>query len=298
MICDAHCHFFSSGFFEALGRQRGGTASGALIAREAGCDDPGSPEDLADRWRDELDRHGVARAALIASLPGDEASVWRALARHPERFVGYFVVDPTRPDVTDHVEQALAHDLRVACLFPAMHGYVLSDDRVLELAGRLAQRPGTALFAHCGAFSVGIRQKLGLPSPFESKWGNPLDLQRVATRHPSLPIIVPHFGAGLFRELLMLADLCPNVVADTSSSNRWLRYHPRLSLRDVFEQALAVLGPRRILFGTDSSYFPRGWQRAIYEEQGRLLDELAVSDADRNGILADNFNRLFPPVRP
>ena len=35
---------------------------------------------------------------------------------------------------------------------------------------------------------------------------------------------LPHFGAGYFREALMLADLCPNVYLDTSSSNSWMRY--------------------------------------------------------------------------
>ena len=39
-----------------------------------------------------------------------------------------------------------------------------------------------------------------------------------------MPIIIPHFGAGLFREALMVADLCPNVLLDTSSSNGWIKY--------------------------------------------------------------------------
>ena len=30
------------------------------------------PEELAKRWVKELDRHGLARSVLIASVPGDE----------------------------------------------------------------------------------------------------------------------------------------------------------------------------------------------------------------------------------
>ena len=92
MINDAHCHFFSSPFLAALAAQRGRrpAESPSTLCRELGWEDPGSPEELADRWVRELDRSGVARAALIASVPGDEASVAAAVARHPSRLVGFF----------------------------------------------------------------------------------------------------------------------------------------------------------------------------------------------------------------
>ena len=83
---------------------------------------------------------------------------------------------------------------------------------------------GVALFVHCGVLTVGIRKKLGLRTRFDMRFGNPLDVQRIAVEYPSMPIIIPHFGAGLFREALMLADLCPNVYLDTSSSNRSIAY--------------------------------------------------------------------------
>ena len=87
------------------------------------------------------------------------------------------------------------------------------------------------MFVHCGVLSVGVRKKLGLPSPFDIRFGNPLDLHAVASSFPSVPVIIPHFGAGLFREALMVADLCPNVLLDTSSSNGWMKYaDPDLTL--------------------------------------------------------------------
>src|SRR5690606_18495042 len=103
--------------------------------------------------------------------------------------------------------------------------------------------------------------------------GDPLAVARLAARFPRVPVIIPHFGAGLFREALMAADQCPNIHLDTSSSNAWMRYHPRLTLSDVFRQALAVAGPERLLFGTDSSFFPRGWQQAIFDAQLAALDD-------------------------
>lgn len=296
-VNDAHCHFFSARFFDVLGRQKGlpGDSPGAEVTRLVGWDHPGTPEALADRWADTLTAGGVGRALLIGSVPGEEEQVARAVARHPDRFVGAFMLDPTQEGALTRVTWALAQPgMRVVCLFPAMHGYTPSDPRVMGLAEQVAGSAGAALFVHCGVLTVGIRRKLGLPSAFEARYGNPLELQGLALRHPTLPIVVPHFGAGFFRELLMVADTCPNVLVDTSSSNAWMKYNPGLTLRHVFGQALTVLGADRLLFGTDSSFFPRGWNGTIRDTQLAVLDELGVPHVDQQAICAGNFDRLFP----
>ncbi len=286
MLNDVHCHFFSTPFFSALG---GDAAISALA-----WDPPGTAEALADRWVAELDRSGVSRAALIASVPGDEASVGAAVRRHRSRFVGLFMLDPTKPDAAKTAAAALdTHHLRGICLFPAMHRFSIQDDRVLNVFEVAAERPGTVVFVHCGVLSVGVRKLLGLPCPFDIRFGNPLDLNAVAISYPMVKIIVPHFGAGLFREALMLADQCSNIVFDTSSSNSWIRYQPGLTLSAVFKTALAVLGPDRLLFGSDSSFFPRGWVRDVYEQQSAVLDELGAGSEVREKVFGGNFERLF-----
>ena len=294
---DAHVHFFSDQFFAALGRQRppDSQQSAAEVVSVLGWNPPGTAEDLADRWVQELDRNGVGRAALIASVPGDEASVGAAVARHPSRFVGFFMLDPTAPDAASRAEQAIARrGLRTICLFPAMQRYSLHDPRVREIVQMAATHPGTAVFVHCGALSVGVRKKLGLPSRFDVRYGNPLDLHALAADHPEVPFIIPHFGAGLFREALLVADLAANVYLDTSSTNRWMAYHHNLALPDVFRTALDVAGPDRLLFGTDSSFFPRGWNRAVYDAQVSALDAAGVDAGDRHRIFTTNFDRVFP----
>ena len=286
MLNDSHCHFFSAPFFATLG----GDAALAKLGWEA----PGTAEALSDRWVVELDRAGVSRAALMSSAPGDAASVAAAVRRHHDRFVGFFMVDPTQPDAAaraaDGIEQG---GLQAICLFPAMQRFSIQDERVRQVFEVAAARPGTAVFVHCGVLSVGVRNKLRLPSPFDISFGNPIDLHAVALAYPTVPIIIPHFGAGFFREALMVADLCPNVRFDTSSSNRWVRYHPGLTLSGVFKQALAVVGPDRLLFGTDSSFFPRGWVKDVYARQVAALDELGADADVKAGIFGGNFDRLF-----
>ena len=294
MINDAHCHFFSDGFFSALAYQRGRGEKPADLTKELGWEEPVSAERLADRWVRELDEHGVSRAAIMGSVSRDEAVIAEAVAKHPTRLAGFFMIDPGAADAVERTRRGLGEfALRAVCLFPAMHHVPLHDGRVYRILEVTAGYPGRAVFVHCGVLSVGVRPKLGLASRFDARLGNPLELQPLALAYPSIPFIVPHFGAGLFREALMLADTCENVFLDTSSSNRWIRYTPGLTLDAVFRTALDVAGPSRLLFGSDSSFFPRGWQKGVYDEQKRVLDGLKVSAGDQALIFGGNFERLF-----
>jgi predicted TIM-barrel fold metal-dependent hydrolase len=296
-LCDVHCHFFSARFLELLTKgltdlPEPGRAT--AVSHRLGWDDPGTADELADRWVAELDRHGVARAALIASIPGDEESVAVAVRRHPSRFVGFFMFNPAQGAVSERLTRALGEQrLRGICLFPAMHGYRLDEERVRDVFAAAASR-GAAVFAHCGVLTVGVRKKLGLPSPFDLRLGDPLALASTAARFPRVPVIVPHFGAGLFREALMAAEQCASIHLDTSSSNGWMKYYPGLALESVFRQALAVAGPDRVLFGTDSSFFPRGWQQPVHQAQDAALRAAGASDDVVAKVFGGNFDRLFP----
>jgi predicted TIM-barrel fold metal-dependent hydrolase len=173
-----------------------------------------------------------------------------------------------------------------------MHRYPMSDARAEAVIKAAADSGGRAVFVHCGVLTVGIRKKLGLPSPFDMRFSNPLELHSIALRYPRLKFVLPHFGGGYLREALMLADLCPNVYLDTSSSNSWMRYEG-LDLKTVFRRALDVVGAPRLLFGTDSSYFPRGWNYSIFEAQTRAMLDLGISTADARLIIGENLPRLF-----
>ena len=296
-VNDFHCHFFSSSFLRALGLQAGLEEAEELPGNVAGrleWDNPGSNLQLAGRWIEELDREGVNRIGLIASLPGEETSVAEAVKAFPERLVGQFMVDPRQADAVSRTRHAFEElGLRVVCLFPAMHHYCLDSDEamgILEVADEL----NGAAFVHCGVLSLGVRKKLGLPSPFDVRLGNPLDLQRATNSFPQLPIVIPHFGAGFFREVLVMADLHPGIYLDTSSSNSWVKYSPNLDLHAVFSTAFEVVGSERLLFGTDSSFFPRGWQGSILRTQLAILNHLGIAKQGQEALFGANFDRLFP----
>src|SRR5215471_7427322 len=162
-VADAHVHFFSRTFFSALGGQCGKTAEEVAQATEWELP-PEDPAQLAQAWVQELDNQGVARAALIASVPGDEASVEVAMSSHPDRFFGYFMVNPMEEGAVERTQIALRCGLHAVCLFPAMHRFSIQDPKAEALIKVVSEFPHRAVFVHCGVLTVGIRKKLRLPS--------------------------------------------------------------------------------------------------------------------------------------
>lgn len=298
-VLDAHAHFFSHRFFQTLHQQRPAPPAAQsvdeMVAALGWTPPPEDPARLARQWAAELDRHGVARSVLMASVPGDEDSAGAVVAADPGRFFGWFMLNPLAPDAEQRAARAF-DELRLQglCLFPAMLGFSVGDERLSPLYRLAAERPKTVVFVHMGVLTVGVRRRLGLPSRFDMTRSNPLDLHPVALANPETKFIVPHFGAGFFREALMLADLCPNVYFDTSSTNAWRKYlTPPPPLAEVFRQAIDVVGPERLLFGSDSSFFPRGWNRAVFDEQTAALAEVGVSPDDARKIFGGNLASLL-----
>lgn len=298
-VVDAHAHLFTRRFFESFV-----TAAADVLppddpyrglAERLGWELPGpNINDLAARWINELDTNTIPRMALIGSLPGEEENVLAAVGAFPDRLIGYAMVDPTAEGAAERVRKMLSNKrMRGVCLFPAMQRYALDDPR-LDPIYEEAATTGAIVFVHCGLLRVSIRDLLGLPSPFDLRRGQPLDLMPVSARHRRTRFVIPHFGAGFFREALMLGAVSPNVYLDTSSSNAWMKTQPAaLTLTDVFARALGVFGARRLLFGTDSAWFPRGWRRDVLDAQLAALRELNVPAPDVARILAGNAEELW-----
>lgn len=297
-VVDAHAHFFSHHLFEVLGSQLPQAPSKENLYRVLGAKlsfdfPPEDPALLGARWVEELDRHGIARSVLIASVPGDEESVAAAHRAYPGRIIPYFMLNPKAPDAVERTKRALdGLECRGICLFPAMHHFYVWEKELQPLFELAAER-GAVVFVHCGLLKLGIRDKLGLRSPFDMRYASPLELSGVARSFDMVPFVIPHFGAGFFRELLLVASECGNVYTDTSSSNAWMEGLPEpLTLPRVFERALAVLGPERLLYGSDSSFFPRGYVKDHLTRQLDVVKDLGVSAEDASGIFGGNLSRI------
>jgi hypothetical protein len=203
-------------------------------------------------------------------------------------------VNAANANAVDLARRAFAElGMRCICLFPAMHRYRFDDPRVAALFEVAAANRG-AIFAHCGFLTIEARTRLGLPCTLDLRLGDPLALAATAVQFPGVPVIVPHFGGGFLSDALMAAAACPTIHFDTSSSNNWIKFVPGLTLPEVFHRALAVVGADRLIFGTDSSYFPRGWRRVVHGAQMAIIEELGTEPDVAQKIFSGNFDRIFP----
>lgn len=296
-VFDAHTHLFPRSFYTGLAKQAGISATdpASEVARRLGWELPSNdPAELARRWLAEMDRHGVDRMVAIHTLPGDLDSAGRTVRAAGGRLVGYVSVDPGAEGAAADVERAVTEfGFRGVALFPALFGFSITSEDAYEVLG-VANWHALNVFVHCGVLKVGFRTKLGLPCPFDLTLANPLLLQRPAVDFPKARFIVPHLGSGFFRELLMLADACPNVYADTSGLPGWAKYLDGApSATTVLRQAVAVMGVDRLLFGTDSTFFPRGWRRDVFDEQLRVFQEAGLGGEEIGKLLGGNLERLL-----
>lgn len=123
---------------------------------------------------------------------------------------------------------------------------------------------------------------------------NPLSIQNVVQTYVDIPFIFPHFGAGYWQELLHLAWSSPNVHVDSSGSNDWVRWMPyQLTLEDLFRKAYETIGPSRMIFGTDSNGFPRGFAKRYLDLQETACHTIGMNEEEMKLFFGGNAARIL-----
>jgi len=241
--------------------------------------------EASDRWYRDIVEKDIEKVVFVSG--GGNERLARIVGYHPDRFLGFAHHHPFTPSAAEALERAL-RDL-------GLKGY--------KLLGPSLDRPisDPALFPLweiCGKYETPVLIHFGL---LGSSGGisshiniNPLALHDAAKAFPRVNFIVPHFGSGYPTELLHLCWTCPNVYVDSSGSNQWVRWmaYP-LTLSDLFRKFYETVGPERMLFATDSSWFPRTFTMTYLEEQHRIMRFLGLPEEHLSKILHGNAERLL-----
>jgi hypothetical protein len=291
-VIDAHTHLFTVGLLEeALSKEPPEAMKRfrkALKDRKFGR--PGreqtlpemTPQECAVWYARRLEDSGVARAVVMSVMP-DSQWVRDFIAAANGHVAALCNVDPRDPGSAALLEREMAAGFKGVKLLPVNRCYHLSAPEC---------RPFFEKAAELGA-PVCVHYGVTVDPTGDLRYADPIDLSPVARDFPDVPFVIAHFGAGWFDSVLRLAYQCKNVCVDTSGTNNWMDYHvPKMTLGEVFERTLTALGPERLLFGTDSGT-TAAYRTWIKFQQMRTLEELGLSDHDRDLILRANAARIF-----
>jgi hypothetical protein len=243
-----------------------------------------------------MDRYGVTHA-VVQPTSGNVTNdlVASAVRAHPDRFTGLcgvgkqqralgYAADPTasRQAAVVEAERCLGElglkgigEVSVRAITREVHPEVIADDfgslmGVLERHGAPILLP-TAWTQYAG----GLR------------YGDPLWVDELANRHPTVPIVLTKMGRGiqhLFDNALVVALRNDNVFFDTVGTTV-----------EHLRRAVSELGSDRIMFGTDWSATWR-WVREpgdVHQMRLATIDDARLPAEQREDILWRTATRVF-----
>lgn len=291
-VYDAHCHYFGFVTMERFAKQRG-FESVEDLAKNWNFKNmtmeipPRDPVQLAEKWAKELETKKVNKAVLFPETNDMLEDVRVAVQEYPDLFVPYIMLNPidNKIDPMKFLEDAISKlDIKGFKLYPPLHYYHAYDERILPFYEK-AEDNDLCITFHFG-ISVG--------STADIRFMNPADLSPIARDFKKINFLMAHFATGYLKELLFLMYHVDNVYAESSSSNAWMKYLPYdITLQQVFQRIIDIKGADKIVFGTDSSFFPRGWRSTIYERQLAVCNDLNLSQEQIDKIFWSNVSKLM-----
>jgi hypothetical protein len=243
----------------------------------------------AKKWIDEVEKNHIDKVIFVTAgnYETSNKNMEEIVSMYPDKFIGYAYHDPFGENAADELERAITKGKLSGfkILAPDLTGRI--DDKSLYPLWEVANKYKVPVLIHFGVLggAGGIANHVNI---------SPMMIHDVARAFPEVPFIVPHFGCGQLEDALQLAWVCPNIYIDTSGSNQWIRWMPySLTIKDLFKKYYETIGPQRIIFGTDSSYFPRGFAKRYFEDQLRDCIELGMNEADIKMIFRENMAFLL-----
>lgn len=259
------------------------------------------PADNSDALLAAMDQHGVDVSLVQPTVRIPNDMVMAMAKRHPGRMVPLawvteFAWDgrwPASRDESIRRERCeefgrLAHDLVTVQGFRGI-GETCASDVTAEVNPVLAADDFAPLMETLSATTTPIQFPTGWTQfPGNLSYQDPLWIDEIAGRHPGVPIILTKMGRGFQR----FFDSCMAVAMRNSNV-----YFDMVATSPVhLAHAVDVLGPERVLFGTDWTYTWRYMTSpsTVHASALGLLDDAGLTDAGvRAALLGGNAERLY-----
>jgi len=277
VVIDFHTHIVPPAFKE--NREK--------LARDDNClgelfRDPNLKMVTADELVESMDGDGIEVSVAVnmgwSSLELCRESndyIMSAVARYPDRIVGFGIVDPRWEQAEREVERCAAGGLRgIGELMPHLQGYALDDRELMTPVMEAAARHNMVVLTHSSEPVGHVYQGKGDVFPST--------LYRFINNFPQARIVCAHWGGGLPFYALMpeVGRLFENVWFDTAAS-------PFLYKYGIFSIVSSILGAGKILFGSD---FPLITQKRIIDGLHQKTD---IPEAEKELIIGKNAQMLL-----
>jgi predicted TIM-barrel fold metal-dependent hydrolase len=229
-----------------------------------------------------MDEQGIDRS-VIFGFPWNNLETSRknndyiieSVQRYPDRLIGLGCLNPCHPAADTEVARCLDCGLKgIGELAFYERGI---DETVLE-----ALDPIMSL-CHTRQVPVMVHTNEPIGHLYPGKAPMTLmQIYRMVRRYPENDLILAHWGGGLFFYALMKKEVRQSLARvwfDTAAS-------PFLYDPAIYREAVAILGPDRILFGSDFPLLPPQRYRKEMEQSG--IDGFVISQ-----IMGGNAKRLL-----
>lgn len=273
MIVDCHVNIYEDRHLTPVhGRQ---------VASRAGGVDPKADADTLYAAMAGVDKAIIftLRYGDSAGVDGDDEVTAAAVAKYPDKFVGFAAVDPRRPDAMALLRHAVEDlGLRGVKFGPIYNGVHLADPRMVPI------------YEYCVKHDLPLTMHMGTTfarnAPLEM--GRPIHVDEVARRYPDLKMVMAHMGHPWGEECIVVARKHPNVFCEVSA----LFYRPWQFYNTlVAAQEYNIADRDKIFWGTDFPYAGVEESLAGLRSINHLVEGTAlprVSQATIEGIIHAN----------
>jgi len=228
-----------------------------------------------------MDQNGVGQS-VVCGFPWQGAEPCRrenaylleSAHQYADRIIPFISLPQEEKTALTELEQCARAGARgIGEWAPGTYGDRLWSIETMRPLFAAIKEKGLPLLIHCN-------EPLGHPYPGKGRVGI-AEMEALVHALQGITIILAHWGGGFFFYELMpeIAAMCQGVYYDTAAS-------PFLYNKRIYHIAIAIIGPQRILFGSDYPLIPPRRYRQEMQEAGIAGEELEA-------ILGLNAQRLL-----